>query len=298
MPVLSQSETIIPSYSLEESSAAGNTMIEVRESEGSYPNRRANFLVPHRKDYYLLVLVKQGSSRHWVDFTPYTLKPDTFYFTVPHQVHLKEQTEPLVGKLVCFTNEFLQLGDNSALGNLPIIKNPDNAHELSLKPEDVAFVEDTMHKMFIEFNAGNNYRNQMLQAYLRVLLIYLSRLYTEQYGQQSLVPDKLILKKFRSLVEDNYRDKHEVAAYADMLNITPGYLNDLVKQQSGKTAITYIHERIMVEAKSMLLHTELSVKQIAYELGFEDAAYFNRFFKRLGNVTPVTYRTNIRQMYH
>jgi AraC family transcriptional activator of pobA len=298
MPVLTPSETSIPGYSLQQSSSLGSTMIEIRASNGSYPKRAANFLIPHRKDYYLFVFVKNGNSRHWIDFTPYTLKPNTFYFTVPHQVHLKEQSEPLEGILACFTEEFLQLEENSMLTQLPIIQNPDNGHELSLQPQDVEFVEDMMLKMLTEFNAGHDWRNQMLQAYLRVLLIYLSRLYTEQFDTKRLLPDRVLLKKFRGLIEDNYLGLHHVAAYAEVLNITPGYLNDVVKQQSGKTAIVHIHERLIVESKRKLMHTGLSVKQIAYELGFEDAAYFNRFFKRITNTTPVGYRTSIRKMYH
>lgn len=297
MSVLLQSETTIPSYSLQQISCTGSTMIEVLEATGGKPKLDVNFLIPHRKDYYLLVFVRKGNNRHWIDFTPYTLQPDTFYFTVPHQVHLKEAVEPMEGLLLCYTNEFLQLEDNYSLRNLPIVKNQHNGHELKLLPQDVAFVEDTMRKMLVEFKAGNDWRNQMLQAYLRVLLIYLSRLYTEQYTEQALIPDKVILNKFRLLIEDNYRSQHSVVAYADMLNITPGHLNDVVKQQGGKTAIIHIHERLVMEAKRMLMHTDLSVKQISATLGFEDAAYFNRFFKRLCNATPVTYRNHIRQMY-
>lgn len=297
MAVLLESESIIPSYTLQQSSEIGSTMIEVLESYGGLPKRTVDFLAPHRKDYHLLVFVHKGCNRHWVDFTPYTLKPDTFYFTVPHQVHLKEEVEPMEGLMLCFTREFLQLEENYSLGNLPIVKNPHNGHELSLLPEDVAFVEDTMRKMLAEFKSANDWRNQMLQAYLRVLLIYLSRLYTEQYAEQTLVPDKVMLKRFQSLIEANYRSQHNVLAYADMLNITPGYLNEVVKQQGGKTAIMHIHERLIMEARRMLMHTELSVKQIANALGFEDAAYFNRFFKRLTDSTPIAYRTQIREMY-
>jgi AraC family transcriptional activator of pobA len=300
MPILTQPETLItiPSYTLQQSSGIGSTMIEVIEANDHVTERNVNFLIPHRKNYYLMVFVKKGnSSRHWIDFTPYNLKPDTFYFTVPHQVLIKEEAKPLNGFLLCFTNEFLQLEGNNSLRNLPIIKNPDNGHELNLLPQDVDFVEDMMRKMYAEFKAGNDWRNQMLQAYLRVLLIYMSRLYTEQFTQQALIPDKVLLKKFQSLIEDNYRAQHHVAAYADMLNISAGHLNDVVKQQGGKTAITHIHERLMVEAKRMLMHTELSVKQIAHELGFDDSAYFNRFFKRLAKDTPMVYRTKIREMY-
>ena len=75
-------------------------------------------------------------------------------------------------------------------------------------------------------------------------------------------------------------------------------LGEVIKQQSGKTAIELIHERLMLEAKRMLFHTESSIKEIAFELGFEDASYFNRFFKRLGEQTPLAYRNSTRKMYH
>jgi AraC-like DNA-binding protein len=154
-----------------------------------------------------------------------------------------------------------------------------------------------MRKMLAEFNTGGNWHNQMLTSLLRVLVIYLSRLYSEQFGEGCLTQNYCLLKGFQELIGEHYANLHEVAAYADKLNLTPGYLNDVVKQQSGKTAITHIHNRLTVEAKRRLLHTELSVKQIADELGFEDAAYFNRFFKRINDVTPITYRQQIREMY-
>jgi AraC family transcriptional activator of pobA len=71
-----------------------------------------------------------------------------------------------------------------------------------------------------------------------------------------------------------------------------------VKEQSGKSAIMHIHERIVLEAKRLVFHTNSSVKEIAFELGFEDASYFNRFFKRLTGITPVEYKNAIRKMYH
>ncbi|HWK02607.1 MAG TPA: helix-turn-helix domain-containing protein [Puia sp.] len=137
----------------------------------------------------------------------------------------------------------------------------------------------------------------MLTSLLRVLVIYLSRLYTRQFSEDGKMQNHLLLKDFQSLVERNYSSLHDVASYASLLHLTPGYLTDLVKQQSGKTVLAHIHERITVEAKRRLLHTELSVKELADELGFREAAYFNRFFKRLTGITPVAYRTQIRKMY-
>ncbi|HEY4335843.1 MAG TPA: AraC family ligand binding domain-containing protein, partial [Puia sp.] len=112
---------MIPVYSLEQNSRNGHRMIEMAEAVEGQPGMiEPAFLVPHRKDYYLFVLVRQGSSRHWVDSIPYTLKPDTFYFTIPQQVHLKEEMKPMQGMALRFSEEFLQLEENRGLRELPL----------------------------------------------------------------------------------------------------------------------------------------------------------------------------------
>jgi AraC-like DNA-binding protein len=138
----------------------------------------------------------------------------------------------------------------------------------------------------------------MLMAYMQVLIIYLSRLYTEQVSDEERFPGKVLLKKYQEKIEESYIEQHEVAAYADMLNVSAGHLSEVIKQQSGKSAIAHIHERLILEAKRLIFHTEQSIKEIAFELGFEDASYFNRFFKRITGQTPADYRLRIREMYH
>ncbi|GAB4022944.1 helix-turn-helix domain-containing protein [Spirosoma koreense] len=296
--IVDRQNEVIQQYSLAQSSSTGSTVFDMFEAKGEFRRHKSNFLVPHRKDYYFLCLVRQGNSRHWVDFVPYTLQPNTFYFSSPQQVQVKEQSEPMTGIMLSFTEEYLQLDENRSLRELPIIQNPDNAHEMKLLPDQVQFLEDLLGKMLAEFNATQSWRNDMLQSYVSVLLIYLSRLYTEQFLPEQPSPDRSLLKKFRAYIDEHYDTLHQVADYAELLNLTPGHLNDRIKQQSGKTAIEHIHERLMLEAKRRLLHTDLSAKEIAWQLGFDDVAYFHRFFKRLSGETPATFRTTIREMYH
>ena len=298
MPVLTAPEkNLVPSYPLLQSKTGEPLLIEVRETNGMDIIIEPAFLLPHRKDFYLFVFVEQGNSRHWVEFIPYTVRPAHFYFTTPQQILLKEDTKPMKGFVVTFTEEFLLLEENRLLRQLPLIQNPAGAHELALAAGDMIYIADVMRKMQAEYEAGDNWGNQMLTSWLRVLVIYLSRLYTEQFGENKISTGYYLLNHFQQLIAQRHAKLHEVAAYADLLNITPGHLNEMVKQQSGKTAISHIHNRLSVEAKRKLLHTDLSVKQIADELGFEDAAYFNRFFKRLNDTTPAAYRSTIREMY-
>lgn len=291
-------ETIIPKYALDPEYTGANGTFMIKKAVGGINMIRSEFLLPHRKDYYFMVFVREGSSRHWIDMVPYTLKPDTFYFTVPHQVHLKEEAQPLIGMLIGFTEGFLALEGNGFLKQLPIIQNPHNGHELNLSPEDVTFLDSTLSRIYTEFSTKNNWQQGMLMAYMHVLLIHLSRLYTAQFNNSEAVADRVLLKKYLSKIEESYTELHEVAAYAELLNISAGHLSELVKQQSGKPAIAHIHERLILEAKRLLLHSEQSIKEIAFGLGFEDASYFNRFFKRITTRTPVEYRTAIREMYH
>jgi AraC-like DNA-binding protein len=293
-----QQEKTIQKYSLRQSSPNGNHLIDMFISDGTaFRKRKVDFLVPHRKDYFMFVLVRTGSSRHWIDTTRYTLKNSSLYISSPWQIQVKEQTNPLEGIILSFTEEFLNLDESKEIRQLPAIQNPFNVHELSLQPQDFSFIEDILQKMWIEYQAGNEWRHTMLLSYLRVLSIYTSRIYTEQFSKTAATTERELLRKFKELIDEQYAELHQVADYAQLLNKSAGYLNEVIKQQSGKTAIEHIHERIMLEAKRKLLHTELSIKEITYDLGFEDVAYFTRFFKRLTEQTPAAFRQAIREMY-
>ena len=289
---------IIPKYAFEPHPASANSMFRIDNLNGVANRKLSDFLVPHRKDYYFMALVKKGSSRHWIDMTPYDLKPNTFYFTVPHQVHLKEDITPMTGIIVSFSNDFLASDNEGTLKMLPIIQNPYNGHELSLNARDMEFVEGTLEKLLVEYASKEAWQHTMILSYMKILLVYLSRLYMEQFKESESGPDRLLLKRYLARIDQSYTQQHEVAAYAEMLNISAGHLSDVVKAQSGKPAIAHIHERLILEAKRLLFHTDYVIKEIAFHLGFEDASYFSRFFKRMTGHTPLDYRAYIREMYH
>lgn len=297
MEVLS-AEAIIPKFSLAQSTYNQETLFYTRQADEITAFEKSYFLTPHRKDYYLFVLVKNGNSRHWVDMVPYTLKPNTFYFTIPRQVHLKENINDVQGTVLCFTDEFLTLGNNHDLKQLPIIQNLHKGHELALSDADLLFVEDVLAKTVHEYESNADWKNGMLHAYLRILLIYLSRIYTKQFEKSTITVEDTLLQRFQALVEEQYQWRHDVASYAELLHISAGHLSEVVKQQSGKTAIEHIHERLLLEAKRVLFHTEISVKELAFQLNFTDVSYFVRFFKRLTGQPPALYRTEFRKKYH
>jgi AraC-like DNA-binding protein len=107
-----------------------------------------------------------------------------------------------------------------------------------------------------------------------------------------------IVRQFKSLIDENFVNSTQVTQYADMLYVTPGHLNDLIKTVTGKTAKQIIDERRILEAKRLLFWGEHSVKEIAGRLNFEDDAYFNRFFKKHTGNTPALFQRQIREKYN
>jgi AraC-like DNA-binding protein len=287
----------VPVYTIEPDGLPGNKHFRVYNFKGSLPNQ-SELLIPHRKDHYLIVFIRRAGTRQWIDMTPYLLRDNTIYFSGPNQVIVKEEFEQLWSTGIAFTSEFLSFQENASLSKLPVIQNPHNGHELLLAEHDVIFVEEMIARINAEYQHPGEWQQRMLTAYLTVLLTYLSRLYNEQFKDSHVSADKLLLRNFQAKINAHFRALHEVSEYASQLNISAGHLSEVVKAQSGKPAIKHIHDRLILEARRLLFHTNNSLKEISFELGFADASYFNRFFKRETGITPAGYRASIRKMYH
>jgi len=281
----------IPHYSLQRTAEEGSDLFQIKEVEGGSTPRPEYLFLPHRKDYYFFFLVKKGNNHHWIDFIRHEVSPGNIYFTVPHQVHLKEKEAALDGVLLAFTDEFILLHEQRSWKKLPILRNPDDLHELRPTQQEFNFINTLLIQMLAEYSQQQDWKKGVLQSYLKIFLVCLSRIYTRQSNTHPPPSNsRWLVKRFTELVNEKYESLHQVSDYAQLLHVTPGHLNDKVREQTSLTATTLIQERILLEAKRVLFHTELSVKEVGYSLGFEDAAYFNRFFKRLTGETPSLFR--------
>jgi AraC family transcriptional activator of pobA len=287
----------VPVYNLEPDGTGGSKHFRMYHYEGTLPDQ-SELLIPHRKDHYLFIFVRRAGTRQWIDMDPYVLKDNTFYFSGPSHIIVKEEFKQLWSTGFAFTDQFLSLQENASLSSLPLIQNPRDAHELLLSNADIEFVEDMLAKITAEYLNPSGWQQRMLAAYVTVLLTYLSRLYTEQFQDVDTSVDKLLLKQFQTKIDKSFRELHEVSDYANLLHISAGHLSETIKKQSGKPAIKHIHERLILESRRLLFHTSSSLKEIAFDLGFSEASYFNRFFKRETGMTPAEYRMQIREMYH
>lgn len=143
-----------------------------------------------------------------------------------------------------------------------------------------------------EFETEDKIQGEMLQALLKRLIIMATRLARLQYtDQQTLTDDKLdTIRKYNMLVEHHYRNEHQVAFYASQLHKSPKTLSNLFALYNHSSPLAVIQERIQLEARRLLTYTDKSAKEIAYELGFEDATHFSKFFKKGAGQSPTDFR--------
>ncbi len=152
----------------------------------------------------------------------------------------------------------------------------------------IATLFETLH---VEYRADNGARDMMIHSLLGALLVWLSR----QKGGVSQ-PDSLserrraTLQRFNQLVENHYREHCSIAWYAGELRMSSAHLNTLCHAFHGCSALGVVHQRLLLEARRSLLYTSLTIAQIAEEMGFSDATYFSRFFRRASGCAPRAFR--------
>lgn len=148
---------------------------------------------------------------------------------------------------------------------------------------------------FDEFSTHDTIQGEMLRMLLKRLIIKLTRLAKDQYLDPPMRDQDLdIVRRFNLLVEIHYRRLHAVSAYADLLNKSPKTLSNLFGLYNQKSPLQLIHERITLEAKRLLLYTDKSTKEIAFELGFEEVPHFSRFFKKQVNLPPSEFKDQFK----
>jgi AraC family transcriptional regulator, transcriptional activator of pobA len=145
----------------------------------------------------------------------------------------------------------------------------------------------------LELEAKDDFQLEMLQSMLKRFIIMCTRIFKNQEHYHQLEYNNIdIIREYNFLVENHFKTKHTVAEYADLLNKSPKTLSNLFSKLSDKTPLQYIQDRKMLEAKRLLKYTNRSIKEIAYEIGFEDIQTFGRFFKNSQGISPSDFRAN------
>lgn len=251
---------------------------------------------PHRHDFYTIYWIKKGQLTHTIDTITHVVKKNTLFFLAPGQVHQMKFSEKVDGYMIAFHDSLMCPSDQSDMASVRngLFVNDHFSSVIQINNEEDEKELDWMVKKMIEEvdnkppNYGVAFQN-LLQYFLIVASRNATRPVTVMPEYQSR-HNSAIFMNFKSLIEEKYRELKNVSDYAAILHIKPVLLNEISKQLSGITAGEHIRNRVILEAQRYLYNTDLTAKEIAYKLGFEDPHYFSRFFKKYTNQSPSEFK--------
>lgn len=257
-------------------------------------------LIPHFHDFFQLFLI-QGPARLMHDFREYDVTGITLFFLSPGQVHtIYPRANSMHGTVASFTQAFFdhQSPPPSMLVELPFFFAPGAPPWFSVEKRKAARLIGLFGDLQREYDGGQRGVMEVLRALLRILFIEASRL--EAVGQpvKEATRAALLTRQFQLALEHHFREWQALAPYAKQLGITVNHLNDVIREETGHAAGELIRHRRLLDAKRLLLHSDLSVSEIGYQIGFQDPSYFSRFFRRYADETPAEFRQAIREKYH
>ncbi len=259
---------------------------------GEYLSKRGYLFQPHGHSFYHLVFFTKGAGKQSIDFSNFPVKPGQVYFMNPGQVHNWQFKGETDGYIINFSNDFFDdlISGPSYLDDFNFFSGHYEDQVIQLSPSTQETVKELFEKIISESETKKNRSADMIRTLLIQLFIIVSRETEAGAGHKKPKQGYLVLKNFQKLVNEHFLTHKLPSEFAGMLYVTPNYLNALSKDLLGKSAGEVIRERIILEAKRMLVNADLSISGIAWHLNFQDNSYFTKFFKKYAGKTPEEFR--------
>ena len=247
---------------------------------------------PGRKDFFEVVWLKDENPLHALKDTDFELKGDWIYLIPPYRVHQLNKAGKN-GELISFKRAILEDNDKEFLLDLFKIFNVQGEFScLRLNKEEAADLAGIYELLEKEYRRHNN-GIIIVKALLKVFLLKLIQVKEQQFTVHDIHQKRVY--EFLMLLESNYQQIRNTDFYAAKLGISSKRLNQILKEKLEKTGMQLIHDRIILEAKRNIIHSELTIKEIAYNLGFSDRPYFSRFFKKQTGKTPEGFQQEAKE---
>ena len=259
------------------------------------PFTRLKFNTVERSRYYSIIWVKQGRGKVKYELSEHFFLASSILFFVPFQPFVFTEGEDISGVILNFSSDFYCIEkhskDVSCSGLL--FSNVYDTPFIKVGKEKETDFDEIINSMNREFFKNHIPDPEFLRCYLKIFLIKATRIKKLQANvkdEQAGDIENNKLGKLKQLIEENFRMKKSPSDYASMMNIATKVLGKMVKEHFNKTLTQLIQERIITEAKRELFLTDKLVKEIAFDLGYEDSYYLSRLFKKLTNVSPEYFR--------
>lgn len=253
----------------------------------------------YRANFFSFVFVKDGVGKYTIDDQIFNTTPGTVYFTNPghYKSHVWDNLQEVY--LITLSESFLKENVHPDVFEEFSFLLAETVPPRHLKKEVFAEFEELYMQIYHIYFGKSLYKNRMIGNLFVVLLLKIKEYFWENYnpiyeGNRS----SQIVKIFKKTLEKHYRDLSKgtvekafrVQDYADEQNLHPNYLSNVIKSKTGKSIGTWIAEKTISEAKSLLQNSSVSIKQLAYQLGFTESTHFSNYFKKHTRTSPVMYR--------
>lgn len=246
---------------------------------------------PHKHDFYLCVMFTNGGGTHFIDFKKYTVKPGMIFFLRPGQLHhwrLSTDTKGFIffHSAGLFDLHYRQLG----FRDFPFYHSLHQPPYIQTNGDEQKKIVSLVKDLVLESGKDKTFHAEKINALITLVYIELARLYkTDRSAHIKRFGYLDKLRKLELLIELQYKTEKSPSAYAEKLGMTRKHLNRICRECLNKTASELIADRVILEAKRLLVQGGVSAGQVADELGFADHSYFNRFFRKHAGMTPMAF---------
>ncbi|MEO1054391.1 MAG: helix-turn-helix domain-containing protein [Bacteroidota bacterium] len=248
---------------------------------------------PHKRQCFDITIITNCDYQRSINNIEQTYQGDFITFVGPYQTHSYHlpPVQP-IGFSIFFTHSFASIGHKNSnfLSDFPFFSFSNHAViPLTVKQRNALLF--FYEKIYDEYHNRNQTDVKFIKAYLEVLLLEVRKLYLDDQVKSSITNHKdQVINDFMLMLSTDLGRHYRLKDYSESLNISPRYLSELLKKNTGKAALHHIQQRILTEAKTLIAQTSLSISEIGYHLSFKDASHFCKFFRIQTGLSPLQYR--------
>jgi len=260
--------------------------------DGTFDQKAAD-LGAHRDDHYIFFLLKKGSGSLMIDLQKVDLKAGQLYYILPAQVHHYIRTHGAEGWFLAIDTSLVPAECRNVFEGKLSLQLPCTLQPALLK--QYLYVLTLLQERYAGANKAR-FDRLVIRALLQSFLAMAANAYDDlPEPNHTLSRPAELARQFRMLMAKNIRAIKSPSGYSTRLNVSQSYLNESVKRITGFSIRYWIQQEILLEAKRLLYYSEFNIKQISYELGYEDPSYFSRFFRKAAGMSALEFRALYRK---